>query len=136
MDEDTAMPSAPDAPSRRDAPVADGPEPAREQETAEDPPQQDDQQDAEHDAAKQPASALEPVPRPDKAKKPAKPRKEQASEQADKPANTPGSRDRKKVEHYKPPEAPTTKTATTVQEVQYMVSACLAAYICTQREDG
>lgn len=118
------MPSAPDAPSGRDAAAANGPEPAREQDPAEEPPQQDDQQDdqqdAEQDAAEQPADeaapASEPVPSPEKTKKPAKPRKEQASEQADKPAVTPGGRDRKKVEHYKPPEAPMAKTATTVQE--------------------
>lgn len=131
------MPSAPDAPSGRDASAADGPEPAREQGPAEDPPQQDDQQDAEQDAAEQPADeavdALEPVLSPAKAKKPAKPRKEQASEKADKPAITPGSRDRKKVEHYKPPEAPTSKTATTVQEVRLMVGACVVTYACKQR---
>jgi hypothetical protein len=124
MAEGAGGPAAPDGPTGPDAPAAEEAEPMREREPAEEPHQHNDQQEAEQPAAEEPADeaadALEPVPSPAKAKKQAKPRKEQASEAADKPAIAPGSRERKKVEHYKPPEAPASKTATTVQEVRWL----------------
>ena len=125
MAEDPAGLAAPDAPPGHDAPAAEEAQPADEQEPAVGVDERHDQHQAEQPAAEHPgdetAVASEPVPSPTKAKKQAKPKQEQEAEGAKKPQVTAGSRERKKVEHYKPPEAPAGKTATTVQEVRSLV---------------
>jgi hypothetical protein len=128
MAEDPAAPAAPDAPPGHDAPAAEEARPADEQEAAVEADQGHDQQEAEQPAAEDPgdkdAAASEPVPSAGKAKKQAKPKQEQAREGAEEPNITSGSRERKKVEHYRPPDAPAGKTATSVQEVRLPSRLC------------
>lgn len=121
MDAEAAVPAAPDAP----APVAaKAPEPMQTEQPAAAAAQEErsePQEAAQPPAAERPASAsaeAEPAPSPAKAKKPAKAKAVPKADVADTSAITPGSRERKKVEHYKPTEAPAEKKTPTVQEVQ------------------
>lgn len=122
MDTEVAAPAAPAAPDAPQPTPADVPEPMdAEQPTAEEQkdqpaPEAAEQMPAADDSTTAAAGASEPAPSPSKQKKQAKPRAAPKPKETDMPQITPGSRERKKVDHFKPSDAPAERKAVVVQE--------------------
>lgn len=137
MDAEAAAPAAPDAPSAAARVAAEAPEPmtAEQPAAAAQEERSEPQQQAQQPAAEEPASAAadapEPAPNPATAKKQAKPKAAPKTEVSDTSVITPGGRERKKVEHYKPQEAPAEKKAALTVQVQWLPNVHRSLYIST-----
>lgn len=124
MDTEVVEPAAPAAPDAPQPASADDPEPMdAEQPTAaevqEQPaPEAADEKPAVDDSAAAAPDASEPAPSPSKQKQQAKQKAAPNTKEKDMPVITPGSRERKKVEHFKPEDAPAERKPVAVQEVR------------------